>query len=70
MVNENENFIDPYDAALIMVNLMEEKPYIIPEIVVSNKQLPRKEIEEVVKEASDYMVESITQSNRLAHAGK
>lgn len=66
LVEENENFIDPYDAALIMVNLMEDKPYIIPEIVVGNKQLPRKVTEEIVASAADYMVESITQSNRLA----
>jgi acyl-CoA hydrolase len=66
LVEKNENFIDPYDAALIMVNLMEDKPYIIPEIVVGNKQLPRKDTEEIVASAADYMVESITQSNRLA----
>ena len=70
LVEHNENFLDPYEAALIMTNLMEEQNYVVPEIVISNKQLPRDEIDLVVNQAADYMVKSITHSNRLANADK
>ena len=53
-----------------MTNLMEEQNYVVPEIVISNKQLPRDEIDLVVNQAADYMVKSITHSNRLANADK
>ena len=68
--NGHKNFIDPYEAALALVNLSEDTHYVIPEIVIVSKQLPREEIEEIRDIASDIMVESITESNRLVNANR
>lgn len=68
MVGEHEGFITAYEAALILLNLMHEQNYIIPNIVVGNKQLPTDEINAVRDAAAKYVVEDITKTNRLLNA--
>jgi NAD(P)-dependent dehydrogenase (short-subunit alcohol dehydrogenase family) len=63
VVEENENFLDAYSAALIMLNLIEEQKYVVPELVIGTPQIPREEIEKVVNKANEYIVNSIVQSN-------
>ena len=54
-----ENFLDPYEAALICLNMMEQQDYVIPEIVVSNRMQPREEIEPIRKMAANRMMDSL-----------
>lgn len=68
MVGEHEGFITAYEAALILLNLMHEQNYIIPEIVVGNKQLPTDEITAIRDAAAEYVVEDITKTNKLLNA--
>jgi hypothetical protein len=70
MVGEHEGFITGYEAALIITNLMHEQNYIIPNIVVGNKQLPTDEINAVRDAAQEYVVEDITKTNRLLNADR
>tara|TARA_Y100000590_G_scaffold225854_1_gene255276 strand:- start:1965 stop:2609 length:645 start_codon:yes stop_codon:yes gene_type:complete len=71
MVGEGHpSFLDPYEAALIIVNLMEEQKYVIPEIIVANKQVPLEELDEIRAKAQSIVVESITESNRLVNANR
>ena len=59
------NFLDPYEAALILLNQMEYQDYVIPEIVVSNKMQPREELEPIRKSAVNYMMASIGRSAKM-----
>jgi hypothetical protein len=68
MVGEHEGFITAYEAALILLNLMHKQNYIIPEIVVGNKQLPTEEINAIRDAAAEYVVEDITKTNKLLNA--
>ena len=70
MVGEHEGFITAYEAALILLNLMHKQNYIIPEIIVGNKQLPLKEIIEIRDAAAEYVVEDITKTNQLLNADR
>ena len=70
MVGEHDGFITSYEAALILLNLMHEQNYIIPEIVVGNKQLPTDEIIKIRDSAAEYVVEDITKTNKLLNADR
>lgn len=70
MVGEHDSFITGYEAALILLNLMHEQNYIIPEIVVGNKQLPTDEITAIRDAAAEYVVEDITKTNKLLNADR
>ena len=65
MVGEHDAFMTAYEAAMIVVNLMFKQNYIIPNIVVGNKQLPHEEIMKIKDEAAEYVVEDITKTNKL-----
>jgi len=70
MVGEHEGFISAHEAARILVYLMQEQSYIIPELVVANKQLPRDEILKIRDAAAEYVVDDITKTNRLLNADR
>ncbi len=60
-----ENFIDPYEAALVLLNMMEYQDYVIPEVIISNKMQPPEEVDPIRDRAAAHMGASIIQSNKM-----